>query len=85
MTAADDAGGEVGMARLALELEAAVAAGGDHRRGELVVAERALPVDLIRGWRRTAVLRGAMIAARGEQRRQAERRNGAGRSHRSAP
>ena len=71
VAAADAAGGQILVARCALELQAAVTAVRDHRRGELVVAEGALSVDLIRRRRGAAVLRRPMTT-RSEQHRQAE-------------
>src|SRR5262249_50711173 len=83
MAAADHARSEVGMAALALEVQAGVTTGGDHPFGELVVTERALAVDLISGRRRAAELLSAVIAARGQQRDRERSDDRA--SHRNAP
>src|SRR5262249_54630609 len=85
VTAADDAGSEILMAPRALQVEATVAAGGDHRRSQVIVAEGALSIDLIRRRRLTGPLGGAMIAARGEQRRETEHRECGCPPHRRTP
>src|SRR5690606_24182708 len=62
VAALGEAGLQIGVAVLALDVEAAVAAVRGHRRGEPAVAERALSVRLLRRLRRTGELLGAVPA-----------------------
>jgi hypothetical protein len=68
---------QVVVAGLALQVEARMPSGGEHRVGQIVVAEGALPVRLIRRLRRAAELRRAVTTATEPE--QAGQQPGAGR------
>jgi hypothetical protein len=78
VSALREAGLEVGMAGLALQVEAGMPSGGEHRVGQIGVAESALPVGRIRRLRLAAELGRAMTAA--TKREHAGERRGCGKS-----